>query len=843
MADKDPDARPSIEPKENGPFLVRGLETFSNSRGDPIPTKRVMALCRCGQSGNKPFCDGTHAKVGFKSAKLEGRVPDQRDDYVGKQITIHDNRGICSHAGFCTDCLASVWRMRTEPWIDPDGASVEHIVETIKKCPSGALSYSIDGVEYRDQDREPEVQVSKDGPYRVRGFVELKNTERLEGTSEEHYALCRCGCSKNKPFCDGTHWYVKFADDERGTMAGADVATTQSKWYRVADVDELQDGQVKAVTAGARVVALTRADGKYGALDGKCPHQGGPLGEGAIEQGTLRCPWHGWDFDPLTGASADESHQGVDTFDVEVRDDGVYVAIDEPVSQRRTVSDLMAETMVNWGVEHVFGMVGHSNLGLADAIRVQEQKGKLTYFGIRHEGAAAFACSAYAKLSGKPAACLTIAGPGATNLLTGLWDAHVDRAPVLALTGQVNTQVLGPGAFQEIDQASAFEAVSTWSQTVLHTSSHAELMSLALKHALVERGVAHLIFPDEVQVLPAPDDAKPSGPDGRLGNPGITPAQDSLDRVLELVGDAKRPTIIAGYGARTAMDEVTALADALNAPVLTTFKGKGQIPDDHPLAAGVLGRSGTPIASWFMNEADLLLVFGASFSHHTGIDEHKPIVQVDLDQMTLGKFHPVTVPVWGEIAITASLLRGHLPAQLQAVDSRPDVAERWALWRAEKERRMAKDRGEGLNSAIIFAALTRQAPENAVIAVDVGNNTYSFGRYFECKRQSVLMSGYLGSIGFALPAAIGAWAAYDMNITHILLNNSELGKISKEQRDGEWPVWQTSLHNPNFAEFANLCGGYGARVTNAEQLDEAMAAAIAYEGPALVEIMADPELI
>jgi thiamine pyrophosphate-dependent acetolactate synthase large subunit-like protein len=183
---------------------------------------------------------------------------------------------------------------------------------------------------------------------------------------------------------------------------------------------------------------------------------------------------------------------------------------------------------------------------------------------------------------------------------------------------------------------------------------------------------------------------------------------------------------------------------------------------------------------------------------------------------------------------------------------------------------MAKDRGEGLNSAIIFAALTRQAPENAVIAVDVGNNTYSFGRYFECKRQSVLMSGYLGSIGFALPAAIGAWAAapdrpiiavsgdgglgqylaefttavqYDMNITHILLNNSELGKISKEQRDGEWPVWQTSLHNPNFAEFANLCGGYGARVTSAEQLDEAMAAAIAYEGPALIEIMADPELI
>ena len=113
----------------------------------------------------------------------------------------------------------------------------------------------------------------------------------------------------------------------------------------------------------------------------------------------------------------------------------------------------MAETMVNWGVEHVFGMVGHSNLGLADALRRQEEAGKLTYIGIRHEGAAAFAASAYGKLTGRPAACLTIAGPGATNLLTGLWDAKVDRAPVLALTGQVDTQVLGPGAFQEVDLA------------------------------------------------------------------------------------------------------------------------------------------------------------------------------------------------------------------------------------------------------------------------------------------------------------------------------------------------------------------------------------------------------
>ena len=318
------------------------------------------------------------------------------------------------------------------------------------------------------------------------------------------------------------------------------------------------------------------------------------------------------------------------------------------------------------------------------------------------------------------------------------------------------------------------------------------------------------------------------------------------------------------------MEQILALAERLRAPVLTTFKGKGLLPDDHPLAGGVLGRSGTPIASYFMNLADLLVVFGASFSNHTGIEKKKDIIQVDFDRLALGKFHPVEIPVWGEIGVTADMIRKVLPSSIQAKDSRASVAERWSLWREEKKKRAREDLGKGLNSASIFAALSEVAPENAVISVDVGNNTYSFGRYFECKRQSVLMSGYLGSIGFGFPGAMGAWAAcpdrpilsvsgdggfgqylaefttavkYEMNITHILLNNSQLGKISKEQKAGEWRVWETSLHNPNFSEFAKLCGGLGIRVTKKEELKEAMEQALAHKGPALVEIISDPELI
>lgn len=652
---------------------------------------------------------------------------------------------------------------------------------------------------------------------------------------------------------------------ENGTKANGAV-----EWHRVLATEELPEGRVTTVAAGHKSVALVHYDGQFSALDNHCPHQGGPLGEGSIENGLLRCPWHGYDYCPLDGKSPGFDDEAI-TYPLEIRDGEIFIGVEEE-RHVKTVTDLMAETMVNWGVRHVFGMVGHSNLGLADALRRQEEAGKLTYIGIRHEGAAAFAASAYGKLTGEPAACLTIAGPGATNLLTGLWDAKVDRAPVIALTGQVDTQVLGPGAFQEVDLAGAFGSVAAWSQPVLRDSKHVELMNLACKNALLRRDVSHLIFPDEVQTLPAPEGAEAEGPEGRITPTEIAPPPGPMAEAVDLLGKAKRPVMIVGHGARFEMDEVTRLADRLGSPVITTFKAKGQIPDDHPLAAGVLGRSGTPVASWFMNEADLLLVLGASFSNHTGIYPGHPIIQVDFDPMQLGKFHKVTVPVWSEIGVFTRRACAELPERLETEDQASQLAERWAIWRAEKSNREQDDRGNGVNSASVFAAMNRQVPDDAVIAVDVGNHAYSFGRYFETRgSQRVLMSGYLGSIGFGYPAAMGAWAATDgkrpivavtgdggfaqymaelttavkhgMNITHVMLNNGQLGKISKEQRAGEWEVWQTTLHNPDFSEYARICGAHGIRVTEAAQLDAAIAEALAYDGPAMVEVMTDPELV
>lgn len=657
-------------------------------------------------------------------------------------------------------------------------------------------------------------------------------------------------------------------------------------WHRLIGVDELDVGRVTTVTVERESLCVTRTESGFGCLANACPHQGGPLGEGSIEGGWLRCPWHGYDYSPLDGTPPPPFDDAPAAYRTEVRPDGVYVALPVTAARSRTVSDQLVETMTAWGVAWVFGMVGHSNLGFADALREAEREGALRFIGVRHEGAASFAATAYGKLTGGLAACFAIAGPGSTNLLTGLYDAKMDRAPVLALSGQVPSSVRGRGAFQDTDLSAAFADVSRYSATVQAGSDAAELMNLACKAALVERDVAHLVLPDEVQVLPAAAPECPAGsPQGRMGDRGVSPAVSALAAATNVLSGSTRPMIVVGHGARSGIDDIVALAEAIDAPVATTFKGKGLISDQHPLACGVLGRSGTPIASWFMNEADALVTFGVSFANHTGIASYKPIVQVDFDPMALGRFHAVTVPMLADVGVAARALAEALASRAGTPSATAEVAARWDIWRTEKRRRQVDDRGRGVNSAVVFEALSRLVPADAVMPVDVGNHAYSFGRYFEPCGQTVLMSGYLGSIGFAFPAAMGCWAAtqraprsgdgaggsrwsgrpvvsvsgdggfgqyamelttavrYGMGITHVLLNNGELGKISKEQRAAEFDVWQTSLHNPSFAEFAELCGAMGRQVTAPNELDAALSEALAHPGPALVEVLTDPLLV
>jgi CDGSH-type Zn-finger protein len=227
----DINIKPKILPLPNGPYYLindmepKVVENLKNFKGEPLSTTVGIALCRCGKSNRKPFCDGTHSIIGFSSQNVNLNendtnkltIKNKRRDYVGKKITIHDNRKICSHAKECVNNLPSVFKLGSKPWIDSDGSKMQDIINTVRKCPSGALSYSIDGIEYRDpkEQRDSILTVLKNGPYYITGGIDLigENIEFGEGASKEHYTLCRCGASENKPFCDGTHRTINFNDE------------------------------------------------------------------------------------------------------------------------------------------------------------------------------------------------------------------------------------------------------------------------------------------------------------------------------------------------------------------------------------------------------------------------------------------------------------------------------------------------------------------------------------------------------------------------------------------------------------------------------------------------------
>ncbi len=226
---------PSIRIARKGPLIAMNIEDVTDWLGQPIPARPLTALCRCGGSKMKPYCDGSHAR-GFDDAKDPARVADRRDIYVGQQVTIHDNRGTCQHSGLCTDRLATVFRLKAEPFAAPSGGRMDEIIRAVRDCPSGALSYAVDGVEARaDADyhgqRAARIEVSKDGPYRVTGGVALLDADgesvaRNAGASSEHYTLCRCGHAQNKPFCTGMHWNIDFRDP----VGPADRAPTMFEW-------------------------------------------------------------------------------------------------------------------------------------------------------------------------------------------------------------------------------------------------------------------------------------------------------------------------------------------------------------------------------------------------------------------------------------------------------------------------------------------------------------------------------------------------------------------------------------------------------------------------------------
>jgi len=532
----------------------------------------------------------------------------------------------------------------------------------------------------------------------------------------------------------------------------------------------------------------------------------------------------------------------------------------EKEKKGRTVSDILIEQIAEWGVQYVFGVPGTSTLGIVDAIR---KSSKVQYLQVRHEQTAAFMASAYGKLTGHVAACLGVSGPGATNLATGLYDASLDHSPVLALTGLVARQLIGPGSVQEIDQYSFFEPICVFNKILMSEDQTTTLATLAMRHALLDRGVAHIGIPNDVQKLPYETQILPL--EGRMPNLAFGQEDALTSKAARTIDQAERPAIIAGFGAMGQGTKLLKLATKISAPIITTFRAKGIIDEDHRLYAGSHGTIASTAAATLVRKADLLIVIGSSFSELTRIPEKKT-VQIDINMKMIAKNYPVEVGLLGNSAVL-------IPKLTEKVKEKQNTAYLNEISQLKQEwikqlQQEANPSLKPIRPQYIMKVLNEKIAGDAVISLDVGENCWWFGRNFQMKKtQKMVMSGYLASMGFGLPGALAAALAYpdrqivciagdggfsmvmedfltalkyQMPVKVFVLNNQSLGMIMQEQKVEGYQSWQTELYNYDFADFAEHSGGIGIKVTEPSTLEGAVEKALSLDNAVIVDIDTDP---
>ncbi|KZX15793.1 putative thiamine pyrophosphate-containing protein YdaP [Methanobrevibacter cuticularis] len=526
----------------------------------------------------------------------------------------------------------------------------------------------------------------------------------------------------------------------------------------------------------------------------------------------------------------------------------------------KTVSDIIIEQISAWGVKYVFGIPGTSSLGIVEALRKNKD---IQYFQVRHEQTAALMASAYGKLTGNIAACLTITGPGATNLATGLYDAKQDRSPVLAITGYVTRELIGTKSFQEINQQEFFEPISVYNKIITHPDETTKLITFAMRHALIKKGVAHIAVSENIQKERCDDEIIDI--EGRIATLSGTAPKNEITKAAALINSAKRPVIIAGFGALENKKDIEKLAKKISAPIATTFKGKPVIDDAHPCYVGSHGKIGSSSAMYLTDHSDLLIVIGASFSDNTGIPE-KPTIQIDVDPMVIGKRHPIKVGIVGTSGEV-------VPEIINEVEdsNKESYLEEIANLKEEWNKTLSNEADPNktpLKFPYIMRELANYIDDDAIISLDVGENGWRVGRNYPMKiEQKLVMSGYLGTMGFGLPGALIAQIVdpkkqvicitgdggfgmvmgdfltavkYKLPIKVLVFNNHELGMIMQEQKAEKYNNWQTHLQDCDFAEFANICGGTGLTANDSNGLKKAFKEAFELEGPVIINIETDP---
>ncbi|WNC17072.1 thiamine pyrophosphate-binding protein [Brevibacillus brevis] len=520
------------------------------------------------------------------------------------------------------------------------------------------------------------------------------------------------------------------------------------------------------------------------------------------------------------------------------------------------VSQYVTEQLVAWGVRRIYGVAGDALFTWLDALGRQDE---IRYVACRNEAAAAMMASAEAKLTGRPAVCMATMGPGTVNLLNGLADAWADRAPVVAITGQVESYKLGGGYKQFVPQEDLMRPLCRYTTTVAHAEAIGDVLHRAFATAAQQKGVAHVsickdVFERQTSAQIVPELPRVSA--------AVRPDRIELEHAAERLADARKPLLLLGAGARQDAEGCRRLAEQLGAGILLTLGGKGAVDDSHRLVLGGWGEGGSEAGLLALAEADLLVILGASWFPRSYLPKQLPILQVDSHAESIHA-HPRLLSVTANLDDVLPLWRRRLESR-QLDDAWEEQVERWhAKFLEETQAIVVQRNGDKIKPETLLHSLGNVVERDAIVALDTGEHTLWFNRAFRSAAQWPLFSGKWRTMGFGLPAAIAAKLVFpdrqvvcvtgdgglqmclaelmtaveqDVSFLLIVVNNGTLGLEEIKMKQKGYRPFGVSMRNPDFARLAEACGVQSRSVQTVEELEGALREALASERLTLLDV-------
>jgi pyruvate oxidase len=519
----------------------------------------------------------------------------------------------------------------------------------------------------------------------------------------------------------------------------------------------------------------------------------------------------------------------------------------------KTAGSYVIEGLIDWDVSHIYGMPGDSINEFVEELRKQ---GAIRFIQIRHEETGALAASAYSKLTGKIGVCMSIAGPGAVHLLNGLYDARKDKAPVLAIVGQVSHTKVGTDTFQELKLESMFEDVAVFNRQVQNADQLPDMLNQAIRTAYAEKGPAVLIVSDDLFSTKIKREKALTS--SAYSEPRIVPSSEDLRKAGSLIDTSEKPVILAGRGAKEASSELLALSQKIKAPIILTLPAKGIIPDSHPHNLGQLGQLGTKPAEEAVKEADLLILAGTSYPYRDYLPDETPAIQMDIEPKAIGKYYPVTLGIAGDLKPGVGWLAENVSGKEAAFLEK--YQSKGTAWREQLQKEAAKETGR-LQPQHVLAEVQKIMEPDAAVSLDVGSVTIWTARYLQLSGQPFVLSSWLATMGCGLPGGIAAKIAYPerqvivlagdggfsmgmqdfatavkyrLPMLIIVFNNQKIQLIEDEQEKAGNDPSEVEIADIDFAAFAVACGGEGYTAKTRSELQEVLAKARTSTKPVVI---------